>query len=67
MPENSQLKQHAQLFDLLRQQELDIKGHRGKLERAGKSISHADAMLIQSQAEASFRAQRVPQSEKNGR
>jgi hypothetical protein len=64
MPQDTHLKQHAQLFDLLRHQELNNDGSRRVSAQSDKAISHADALLIQNQAAASFRAQASPKREK---
>lgn len=60
MPRDTHLQQHAQLFDLLRHQELNNSGADRVSTLSEKAISHADALLIQSQAVASFRAQTPP-------
>lgn len=64
MPKDTHLQQHAQLFDLLRHQELNNGGAARVSRQSEKAISHADALLIQSQAAASFRAQTSPKREK---
>ena len=60
MAETDRRRHHAQLFELLRQQELNSQANsKGRLKLRAK-ISLTDAKVLQSQALASFKSPKLP-------